>query len=238
MVVWDWMDQVEQMQNPFRRALGSAPFGVVSGFADETLPYPTQGGPYFWAARSFGLAWGGKISCGGHGGPAHAGMPASLTNSATNPNPGPFSDYAIRKRETVPGFSNLELGPFPPPPTSCCKSCSVPGPYYYHHDLIWSSSWYDWDRPPVDKKKRWEMSVKWTGSFSPQPKVDVYPQRVSKFEIVPGATYQWANIEIGTGRMVQIPSAPLVAPAAAPLLCLEGVELTPPGNRIVLLRVP
>jgi hypothetical protein len=237
-VVWDWMDQVEQMQNAFRRALGSAPFGVAAGFHDTTLPYVTQGEPYFAVARGFGLPWGGKISCGGHGGPSHSGMPASLRLSATNPNPGPFSDYRIRLSETVPGFADLSAAAYPTPPTTCCNGCAVPGPYYYLDDLLWSSSWYDWDRPPVDKKKRWEMSVKWTGSFSPAPTVDLYPQRTSKFQIIPGATYQWANIEIGTGVIVQRPSAPVVAPTAVELLRLEDVELTPAGNRIVLLRVP
>ncbi len=237
-VVWDWMDLAEQLQSPFRRALGSAPFGVVSGFNDTTLPYLTQGEPFFLAARSFGLAWGGKVSCGGHGGPSLAGMPASLAGSTSGSSPGPFSDYGIRRPETVPGFANLDLGAYPPPPTTCCSGCTTPGPFHYHDDLIWSSSWYDWDLPPVDETKRWEMSLKWTGSFSPAPTVDVIPQRTVHLELGPGRVYRWANVELGTGRLVQAPSAPIVTSSSGELPCIEGVQLTPPGNRIYLIRVP
>jgi pimeloyl-ACP methyl ester carboxylesterase len=243
-VIWDWMDLIEQMQSPERVGDDSAPLGIVSGFGDMVVPYPTQGLPFYdqtggWG--DLGRAWGGKITCNGHNGPIHEGMPPALTNSVTNPIPAPFSDYNIRRKETIPGFMNLSGGHYPAPPVTCCKAPCVPqGPHYYYQDLIWSSTWYDWDTvigPPVELPNRWAISVKWTGSFAPAPTVDIVPRRLQVFKVVPDVPYQWINVELGTGVTVQAASAP-IEPTPAGLLVLEDVRLTPPGNRIILFRQP
>jgi pimeloyl-ACP methyl ester carboxylesterase len=238
-VVWDWMDHIYQITSGTGHALDNAPFGVNAGFQDDIIPYPHQGEPFFSAFGNLGRSWGGKIGCGGHGGPSHAGMPPSLTASATNPVPGPFSDYNVRRVETIPGFVALTAAHYPTPPTTCCNSCQpTPGPYYYFHDLIWSSSWYGWDQPPVDTPEQWEMSIKWTGSFAPPPTVDIVPRRLTFFDVEPGALYSWMNVEIGTGTVVQPASAPITPGAFTGLLRLVGIQLTPPGNRIILVKLP
>ncbi len=237
-VVWDWMDFIQQITMGTGYALDSVPFGVSAGFKDDIIPYEHQGRPFFSVFGNLGRAWGGKIGCGGHGGPADAGMPPSLTASATNPMPAPYSDYNVRRVETIPGFGVLTGGHFPLPPSTCCNTCAQPGPYYYFHDLIWSSSWYDWDEPPVDLPLRWEMSVKWTGSFAPPPTVDLTPRRLTQFQVEPAAFYSWMNVEIGTGTVIQPASEPITPGAFTGLLRLANVQLTPPGNRIILVRLP
>ena len=239
--VYDWMDHIRQAKTPARIRLDNAPFGIKAGFADDVLPYPNQGRPFF-QANGFGdrgRAWGGEIGCGGHGGEAHAGMPPSLTSSATNPTPTNFSDYNVVRDETVPGFSDLSAPHYPPPPTTCCSApCSPQGPYYYYNDLIWSSSWYDWDTdfgPPRDDPNRWEISLKWTGPFVPPPVVSITPRRLQQFQIDLDANYRWSNVELGTGALIQPPSAPF-KPQPTGIIVIPGVQLTPLGNRIVLTR--
>jgi len=242
-VVWEWMDLIEQIKTPERVADDSAPIGVVSGFSDLIVPYPTQGLPFFQQVGGWGdlgRTWGGKIICGGHNGPILEGLPPSLSASATNPNPAPFSDYNVVRSETTPGFMDLRAGAYPPPPITCCKSPCVPaGSRYYYHDLIWSSSWYAWDTqvgPPADVVDRWAISLKWTGSFSPPPTVDVVPRRLQAFQVVPGAQYQWVNIELGTGIVIQ-PVGEAIKPSPLGIIIIQDVQLTPPGNRIILYRL-
>lgn len=243
LLVYDWLDHVRQMKSPAWQALDNAPFGIKVGFADTVLPYPTQGAPFFpaMAFGDLGRCWGGKIGCEGHGGSAHAGMPPALSASASNPAPDPFSDYNIARDETVPGFSELSGGHYPPPPLACCDAPCVPaGPFTYYHDLVWSSSWYDWDTefgPPVDQPQRWEISLKWTGSFTPPPTVTLTPRRLQQFQVVPEATYRWRNVELGSGQVIQPLSQPIQALPSG-IVELRGVHLTPPGNRVVLVRVP
>jgi hypothetical protein len=239
--VYAWMDHVAQMKDFQRRRLDSAPFGIKSGWADDVLPYPTQGHPFFQATGfgNLGRTWGGVIDCGGHGGQAHAGMPPSLTIKTGNPSPASFADHSVVRDETVPGFSELTGGNYPAPPTTCCDApCSQTGARRYYHDLIWSSSWFAWDTdygPPRDEPGRWEVSVKWLGSFSPPPKVTIVPRRVQQFQVDPDASYRWTNVELGTGVVVQPPSAPF-QPLPSGELPVQGVQLSPQGNRIIIVR--
>jgi len=241
-VFYDWMDHLAQMQSPSRAGLDSVPFGIKAGFLDDVLPYPTQALPFFQASGfgDLGRAWGGEIGCGGHGGPAYAGMPPSLSASATNPTPVSYSDYGIVRDETVPGFSQLTPAHYPDPPTTCCAAPCIPaGSRFYYSDLIWSSTWYDWDTdygPPLDQPDRWEISLKWTGSFSPPPTVTITPRRLQQFEVEVGASYRWTNVELGTGIVVQPFSAPF-EPLPSGLLQIPGVQLTPQGNRLILVRL-
>jgi len=236
-VVWDWMDHITQITAGTGHALDSAPFGVSAGFQDDIIPYPHQGRPFFAAFGNLGRTWGGKIGCGGHGGSPYVGLPPSLTASAVNPFPAPYSDYNVRRVETIPGFVALTGGHYPIPPTVCCNTCAAPGPYYYFHDLIWSSTWYDWDQPPVDVPDRWEMSLRWTGSFAPPPTVDIVPRRLTHFQVEPGELYSWMNVEVGTGTVIQPASTPITPGSFTGLLRIIGIQLTPPGNRIVLVKL-
>jgi hypothetical protein len=91
--------------------------------------------------------------------------------------------------------------------------------------------------PPLDIPDRWAMSIKWTGSFTPQPTVDIVPRRLQSFQVVPGAKYQWLNVELSTGVTVQPASAP-IKPKPTGILVLEDVILSPGGNRVILYRQP
>jgi pimeloyl-ACP methyl ester carboxylesterase len=240
--VYSWMDHPSQVASPAWAAMDNAPLGIEVGFSDDVLPYPTQGLPFFEATGfgDQGRAWGGVIGCEGHGGSAFDGMPPSLAASATNPSPAPFSDYRIERDETVPGFSGLTGGHYPPPPVACCDAPCLPeGPFDYYQDLIWCSTWYDWDGeygPPVDLPLRWEISLKWTGSFAPPPTVTITPRRLQQFLVEPDAHYAWWNVELTTSALIQPPTSVQALPSG--LIELPNVVLTPPGNRLTLVRLP
>ena len=238
---YDWMDHVRQMKSPSRQVLDTVPFGIKAGFADQTLPYPSQAQPFYQPTGfgNLGRTWGGEIDCSGHGGKPHAGMPPALTSSATNPTPATFSDHGIVRNESLPGFKDLTGGHYPQPQSTCCQApCNPSGPRQFYFDLIWSSSWYAWDTDyglPRDEPARWEVSLKWTGSFSPPPTVTIVPRRLQQFVVNPDFSYRWSNVELGTGAMIQPLSAPF-QPLPNGLIEIQGVELTPNGNRIILVR--
>ena len=163
----------------------------------------------------------------------------SLSASASNPNPAPFSDYGIQIGESYPGFANLTGGYYPLAPAAG-GGCTSAQEMTFYHDLIWSSSWYDWDTvygPPTDDPDRWEVSLQWTGAFNPAPTVTVLPRRLQSFVVDQNSFYQWMNLDITTGQVVQGPSAPF-APDTWGQLRVNGVQLTPGGNRLIVVRVP
>ena len=239
LAVWDWQDHVEMTRRPHRRDDDTVPFGILTGIKDKALPYATQGEPFYQPAAfpSFGRAWGGVVSCQGHaGGAPEDGMPPSLSGSASNPNPGPFSDYSVRLNESVPGFSSQSSYVSPPGGPTCTSQQDVS----YYQDVIWSSSWYGWDTvngPPLDQTDRWEVSLKWVDPSNPAPMISVVPRRLQQFDVEAGALYRWMTVETGSGKVLQPPSAPF-APTTWGLLRIDGVRLSTLGGRLIVIRVP
>lgn len=226
--VWDWQDHQRNLRD--RVADDMVPFGIAHGLADTTIEWPTQGAPVYAALLDARRAYGGAVTNDDHTWLSFQGLPPSL---GLTPSLVPFAGLRVVRDESVPGLGN-----------SSADIGLAPGmPRGYNVTVRWSSSWDPWDGPPVDTPERWQVSL---CAVSPATgaeagacgtgiaqTVDVTPRRLQRFVIVPGATYAWENRRVADGALMARGS---VVAGADGLLTVEGVAVSPEGNRLGLGR--
>lgn len=235
--VWDWLDHPLQVVE--RVHCDIAPLGMVSGAADETIPYEGQGLPVYPVFAESKQAFAGRMQCTGHGDQLRIALPSALGGHVCKDTSPMFADYWVRLRETVPGFSNrLQL----PAPPGAVDSPSCPGmgegcagPEQYFHDLEWSSSWNRWHILPVDTATEWSISLRAVavcdcGGCSPgQPApvtVDVTPRR-TQLDVSDGDVFNWEVTDLSTGLVTTG-----TATAADMLVTVPGVTIPDSGVRV------
>lgn len=258
--VWQWLDHKTQMGSASRKLDEMAPFGIVNGKRDPAIPIGSQGTcayPVFGEAKR---AWGGVINCSAHTSEISVGVPPNLsyrydtTSGSSVLATWPFSDYSVKLREVVPGFSNYDIYFLSPPSTMDGLPCQVPpfscGPTPeqgdYHHNLLWSSSWDRWDvgngnvgspGVPIDRSNLLVLSLKFLGcGTADHATVDVTPRRWQSFDTGnPLANYTWQNQDILTGQFTPVTPQP-ISLGTDGLLTIPGFLVTTNGNRLFLRK--
>ncbi len=227
--VYDWQDHFRNIRlNP---AGSIAPINVRHSSSDPIVNWKFQGRPLYSRLDNANLAWSGLVDDFiSHLNPYwFLGL---SPNYADIPNQGPFFGLTAVLSETIPSFKlNSDRGGwiFPVP---------APGIYFYNAQLVagiglgdafeWSSSWFPWDKSPVDKPKQWSMSVR-TVDGSPQI-VEISPRRLQAFRVYPGQVYNWTSAQID-GKKVE---CGCVMADARGVISIPDLLISGAGRRITI----
>ena len=239
--IWDWLDHEQQMSSPLRKLDEMAPFGLIHGRRDTTIPVGSQAYCAYASFLEGKRAWAGLVNCTAHTSQVPASLPPSLSQVYDVPThssvPGTwlFADYGVRLHETVPGLSHVRLDTGAPG-TPCVESgdCTVEK---YYRNLNWSSSWNAWDGSPQDIQSTWVISLRSTDcNGSRGMLVDVTPRRCQGFDPADvNANYKYQTQDILTG--VFTPSTPqTVSIGPDGLLTIPDVLVVPDGTRVIITR--
>jgi len=225
--VWNWQNhQVTTTAQGLAQRLGDemAPFGIDFGIPDDIILWKTQGQPIYSILNARLRAWGGVVTESGHEFSNFLGMPPTM-----GINQSPFWDFLVVRDESVPGLSNLSGNSRIPPITTGT----------YNQTILWSASWNPWDGAPKDQPNSWSISLcsiavgSHECSSGVTQTVDITPRRLQKFIISPGIQYDWKNIRIKDGLLI---NQGTVKADAMGLVTVKRFLVSPTGNRLVLTR--
>jgi pimeloyl-ACP methyl ester carboxylesterase len=214
--VWDW--QNHQLQLVERRSDEMALISLYHGASDDVIEWETQGSPAYEAFYQGLRAFSGAIVDAGHTWVGFEGMGPNLADYG-----GPFYGFQVRRDESVPALSNASgSSPVPPPGAGAA----------FNLNLEWSSSWHNWDGPPLDTLESWRISLRTTDGSD--QRVDVTPRRLVNFKVTPGATYAWENHLVGGSEQALVEEGTVTADADG-LITVPAVAVSAQGNRLVIL---
>ena len=132
----------------------------------------------------------------------------------------PFSGLRVVRNETVPAFGG---DPAVRPSLDPDRPASV------YTTIEWSASWRPWDGAPVDRARRWAMSLR--RPTAARRTVTVTPRRLQRFAVAPGADVRYEVRTVGTG----VVTAEGMVTADADGLVTVRCTIDPRGVRLVLV---
>lgn len=226
--VFDWQNlrsAFDPQASPSRGADDMVPFGIDHGTIDEAVLFPTQGQPIYPLLAGSPRAWAGAVTETAHEW-SFFGWPLPGLGKQQD---APFWNFQVVLNETVPGLSRLS-GNLPGPPDA---------PTTYNQTILWSSSWNDWDGPPLDQPNRWRMSfcaveagAQKCGGRQTQT-VDITPRRLQRFKARPGQAYRWEARPVEGGLFNWRGAAGgTVRADAGGLITIPHVKVPPGGIRL------
>ncbi len=224
--VFDWENlpaAFDKTATQSRAADEMAPFGVDHGTIDDAVNFSSHGQPLYPILNTSTHTWAGGIVEKNHEW-SNFGWP--LANLATV-NGVPFHNFGVIRDETIPGLgyhSENETG--------------VPNrPMEYNQTILWSASWNSWDGAPVDTPDTWQMSFCSIIAGSQQCgggntfSVDITPRRLQEFVVRPGMQFDWANISIVNGRVI---NQGVVTADNDGLITVKSLSIFATGNRLII----
>jgi VCBS repeat-containing protein len=223
--VWDWQDFQADLAN--RVAESTTPLNLDFGVNDTSVVWSSQGAPFFPVLEESRQSWAARVGNDGHNWGAYSGLAPNFYLDAANI---PFAGLQTVRDESVPAFRQSSSDPALPPTATGA----------FHHTLLWSSSWLPWDGAPLDAVQKWQVSVCATGAGNGAPAcgtgvtqtVSITPRRLQHFVVQPDTPYYWQNQAIAGGAVV---ASGVVTADQAGRLTTPAVQITPTGNRIMLL---
>lgn len=226
MGVFDWENlpaAFDKTAKPSRAADEMAPFGVDHGTIDDAVWFSSQGQPLYPILNASTHTWAGGIVEKNHEW-SYFGWP--LANLATV-NGVPFYNFGVIRDETIPGLGNLSD-----------NETGLPDrPMEYNTTILWSASWSAWDGAPVDTPDTWQMSFCSIAAGSKQCggektfTVDITPRRLQQFIVQPGMQYDWSNISIYTGKVID---RGVVTADENGLITVRALSIFATGNRLII----
>ena len=214
--VYDWMNHQEMLN--IMRNEPMAMLMVGHGKVDDVIDWQTQGRPIIAALNNAHVAFTAEQ----RGNWDHNWMGFDYMNEAMFGVPNVSrTDWVFRKDSSLIAFSNASgSGPLVP---------GTIGTNFYNFALDWSVSWNNFGAAIVDAVNQYEVTLR---SRAGTQTADVTPQKTTAFNMAPGATVTWQNINVGTTLMIQ--SGTVTADSGG-LVTIPGVQiLTNAGNRLIL----
>ncbi|MFC1452368.1 alpha/beta hydrolase-fold protein [Verrucomicrobiota bacterium] len=214
--VWAWQNHRGQLVS--RRGDEMAHISLAHGTLDDVIDWATQGQPAYEPFYRGRRAFSGQTLAMDHTWMSFAGMGP---NVADYDSAGPFYGFAVVRNESMPGLSYASgSSPVPPPGADA----------NYNMNIEWSSSWLDWDSPPVDTASEWRISLRTTDGSTQT--VDVTARRLQNLAVSPGRSYAWENHLVADNSLVASGS---IAADAQGLVTVSNFTVSAQGNRLVLL---